>query len=65
MQHRNAPLTPNGRRRLVALVEEEGRGDIDCPYLGLMLAGSQREGAMRPQLPARPPQGASPQLHRL
>jgi len=23
MQHRNAPLTPNGRRRLVALVEEE------------------------------------------
>jgi len=24
MQHRNAPLTPNGRRRLVALVEEEG-----------------------------------------
>jgi hypothetical protein len=24
MQHRNAPLTPNGRRRLVALVEEDG-----------------------------------------
>ncbi len=24
MQHGNAPLTPNGRRRLVALVEEEG-----------------------------------------
>jgi transposase len=24
MQHRNAPLTPNGRRRLVALVEEGG-----------------------------------------
>jgi hypothetical protein len=24
MQHRNAPLTPNGRRRLVALVEDEG-----------------------------------------
>jgi transposase InsO family protein len=24
MQHRNAPLTPNGRQRLVALVEEEG-----------------------------------------
>ncbi len=24
MQHANAPLTPNGRRRLVALVEEEG-----------------------------------------
>jgi transposase InsO family protein/transposase-like protein len=24
MQHRNAPLTPNGRRRLVALVVEEG-----------------------------------------
>jgi transposase InsO family protein len=24
MQHRNAPLTPNGRRRLVALVEEYG-----------------------------------------
>ncbi len=24
MQHRNAPLTPNGRHRLVALVEEEG-----------------------------------------
>jgi transposase InsO family protein len=24
MQHRNAPLTPNGRRRLVALVEEKG-----------------------------------------
>jgi hypothetical protein len=24
MQHRNTPLTPNGRRRLVALVEEEG-----------------------------------------
>jgi transposase InsO family protein len=24
MQHRNAPLTPNGRRRLVALVEAEG-----------------------------------------
>jgi transposase InsO family protein len=24
MQHRNAPLTPNGRRRLAALVEEEG-----------------------------------------
>jgi hypothetical protein len=23
MQHRNAPLTPLGRRRLVALVEEE------------------------------------------
>jgi transposase-like protein len=23
MQHRNAPLTPNGRRRLVALVEEQ------------------------------------------
>jgi transposase InsO family protein len=23
MQHRNAPLTPNGRRRLVALIEEE------------------------------------------
>src|SRR4029077_11211592 len=23
MQHRNAPLTPNGRRRLVALVEED------------------------------------------
>jgi transposase InsO family protein len=24
MQHRNAPLTPNGRRRLVALVEDDG-----------------------------------------
>src|SRR3954451_22150370 len=24
MQHRNAPLTPNGRRRLVELVEEDG-----------------------------------------
>jgi transposase InsO family protein len=24
MQHRNAPLTPNGRRRLVALVDEDG-----------------------------------------
>jgi hypothetical protein len=24
MQHGNAPLTPKGRRRLVALVEEEG-----------------------------------------
>ncbi|HEX4731927.1 MAG TPA: hypothetical protein VH299_11695 [Solirubrobacterales bacterium] len=24
MQHRNAPLTPLGRRRLVALVEEDG-----------------------------------------
>ena len=24
MQHRNAPLTPNGRRRLVGLVEEDG-----------------------------------------
>jgi hypothetical protein len=24
MPHGNAPLTPNGRRRLVALVEEEG-----------------------------------------
>src|SRR4029077_11368530 len=24
MQHRNAPLTPTGRRRLVALVEEDG-----------------------------------------
>jgi transposase len=24
MQHANAPLTPNGRHRLVALVEEEG-----------------------------------------
>ncbi len=24
MQHRNAPLTPQGRRRLVALVEDDG-----------------------------------------
>jgi hypothetical protein len=24
MQHANAPLTPNGRRRLVALVEDQG-----------------------------------------
>ncbi len=24
MQHRNAPLTPTGRHRLVALVEEDG-----------------------------------------
>jgi hypothetical protein len=24
MQHGNAPLTPNGRRRMVALVEDDG-----------------------------------------
>ena len=30
MQHRNAPLTPNGRRRLVALVEEDGLTRSTC-----------------------------------
>jgi hypothetical protein len=29
MQHRNAPLTPGGRRRLVALVEDDGLTIVD------------------------------------
>jgi hypothetical protein len=53
MQHRNAPLTPNGRRRLVALVEEEGfTFEVDCPHLGHAMAASRRGRAPQPGLPA-------------
>ncbi len=62
MQHRNAPLTPNGRRRLVALRGRRGphvrggrgrleRGEIDSPHLGLALARGRRGAAARPELP--------------
>ena len=62
MQHRNAPLTPNGRRRLVALVEEEGFtfeaaaaasnvAKSTAHDLGHALAGASRRAAPHPGLP--------------
>jgi hypothetical protein len=52
MQHRNAPLTPNGRRRLVALVEEEDLTRSPPSTPGSRDGGSRRGAAARPRLPA-------------
>jgi hypothetical protein len=52
MQHRNAPLTPNGRRRLVALVEEDGLTLNPQPHLGEAMAAGRRGRAAGSQLPA-------------
>jgi hypothetical protein len=41
MAHRNAPLTPNGRRRLVALVEEKSHF-MDSVDRALPLHGENR-----------------------
>jgi hypothetical protein len=61
MHHRNAPLAPVGRRRLVALVEEEHLTfEVDGPHLGDPLAAGERGRAPDPRLPAGPLLGAAP-----
>ncbi len=61
MQHANSPLTPNGRLRMVRLVEEQGFtfeaaaaasnvAKSTCWEWGATLAGCRRERAARSEL---------------
>jgi hypothetical protein len=59
MQHRNAPLTPNGRRRLVALIEEDGLTKSTA-HTGSLAGGrrTRRDAMVSPACetaPRRPP----------
>ena len=52
MQHRNAPLTPNGKRRLVALVEEDGltfEAAVAASKVARSTCGSGCTGGGRPR----------------